>query len=89
MWRFVQNKGNQRWLWHAIDHASGKVLAYVFGARKDKVFNQLESLLKAFGIRHSALSIFIQMIGARIKENCLSHSIRLVNEILKKLNENT
>jgi insertion element IS1 protein InsB len=29
MWSFVQRKKNQRWLWHAIDHCSGKVLAYV------------------------------------------------------------
>ena len=31
MWSFVGNKAKQRWLWHAIDHATGKVLAYVFG----------------------------------------------------------
>jgi hypothetical protein len=35
MWSFVGNKGNPRWLWHAIDHYSGKVLAYVFGRRKE------------------------------------------------------
>ena len=27
MWSFVQKKENQRWLWHAIDHGTGKVLA--------------------------------------------------------------
>ena len=37
MWSFVGNKGNPRWLWHAIDHHTGKVLAY-FGRRKDDVF---------------------------------------------------
>src|SRR4029450_10852559 len=31
MWSFVGNKNNPRWLWHAIDHQTGKVLAYVFG----------------------------------------------------------
>ena len=41
MWSFVQTKANQRWLWHAIDHHSGHVLAYVFGRRKDTVFLQL------------------------------------------------
>jgi insertion element IS1 protein InsB len=35
MWSFVGKKKDQRWLWHAIDHRSGKVLAYVFGRRKD------------------------------------------------------
>jgi IS1 family transposase len=35
----------------AIDHWSGKVLAYVFGHRKDEVFVQLKALLEPFGIR--------------------------------------
>ena len=49
MWSFVGKKGNQRWLWHAIDHHTGKVLAYVFGRRKDAVFLQLKALLEPFG----------------------------------------
>ena len=52
MWSFVQKKDNQRWLWHAIDHISGKVLTYVFVKRKDNVFMQLKSLLTPFGIKH-------------------------------------
>jgi insertion element IS1 protein InsB len=52
MWGFIKKKANQRWLWHAIDHATGEVLAYVFGKRKDKVFTQLKSLLLPFGIQH-------------------------------------
>lgn len=27
MWSFVGSKKQQRWLWHAIDHATGAVLA--------------------------------------------------------------
>ena len=50
MWSFVGNKGNPRWLWHAIDHHTGKVLAYVFGRRKDEVFLQLESGSSHFGL---------------------------------------
>jgi insertion element IS1 protein InsB len=50
MWSYVGNKENPRWLWHAIDHNSGKVLAYVFGRRKDNVFLQLKALLEPFGI---------------------------------------
>ena len=50
MWSFVKAKTNPRWLWHAIDHGSGKVLAYVFGRRKDSVFLQLQTLLAPFGI---------------------------------------
>ncbi len=50
MWSFVQKKENQRWLWHAIDHATGKVLAYVLGDRTDNVFLKLKTLLEPFGI---------------------------------------
>ncbi|WP_371934115.1 IS1 family transposase [Chroococcidiopsis sp. CCNUC1] len=32
------------------DHATGKVLAYVFGTRKDEAFLQLKALLSPFGI---------------------------------------
>lgn len=45
MWSYVGNKKNQRWLWHAIDRVTGKVLAYVFGTRKDQVFRQLQELV--------------------------------------------
>jgi insertion element IS1 protein InsB len=50
MWSFVARKSNPRWLWHAIDHHTGKVLAYVFGRRQDAVFLQLKALLEPFGI---------------------------------------
>ena len=39
MWSFVQKKENQRWLWHAIDHTSGKVLAYVLGNAQTTYFS--------------------------------------------------
>ena len=50
MWSYVGNKDNPRWLWHAIDHSSGKVLAYVFGRRKVMVFLELKQLLEPLGI---------------------------------------
>jgi IS1 family transposase/transposase-like protein len=50
MWSYVQSKENQRWLWHAIDHKTGKILAYTLGARKDEVFLKLKELLQPFGI---------------------------------------
>ena len=50
MWSFVGKKRQQRWLWHAIDHHTGHVLAYVFGRRKDTVFLRLKDLLAPFGI---------------------------------------
>lgn len=52
MWSYVGCKANQRWLWHAIDRASGVVLAYVLGRRQDEVFLELKSLLAPFGITH-------------------------------------
>jgi insertion element IS1 protein InsB len=51
MWNFVGKKRDQRWLWHAIDHWTGEVLAYVFGRRTDEVFLQLKALLEPYGIR--------------------------------------
>jgi IS1 family transposase len=50
IWSFVGHKGNPRWLWHAIDHHTGKVLSYVFGRRQDGVFLQLKALLEPFGL---------------------------------------
>ena len=53
MWSFVGSKENQRWLWWAIDHNTGDVSAFTFGKRKDKVFKELQAMLKPFGIGHS------------------------------------
>ncbi len=50
MWSFVASKKQQRWLWHAIDHATGKVLAYVLAPHEDAAFVELKALLKPFGI---------------------------------------
>ena len=50
MWSYVGKKREPRWLWHAIDHRSGHVLAYVLGRRKDEVFLKLKGLLEPFGI---------------------------------------
>jgi insertion element IS1 protein InsB len=50
MWSFVGKKKAPRWLWHALDHRTGKVLAYVFGRREDQAFLELKTLLVPFGI---------------------------------------
>ena len=50
MWSFVGKKKAPRWLWHALDHRTGKVLAYVFGRREDQAFLALKTLLAPFGI---------------------------------------
>ena len=52
MWSYVGDKTQQRWLWHASDHRTGVILAYVLGPRQDKVCLQLKALLAPFGIHH-------------------------------------
>jgi insertion element IS1 protein InsB len=59
MWSYVGKKAEPRWLWHAIDHHTGKVLAYVFGRRQDRVFLELQDLLKPFGITRNWLQVFL------------------------------
>ena len=51
MWSFVQSKRQQRWLWHAIDHRTGAVLAYVLAPHEDAALKQLQQLLAPFSIR--------------------------------------
>jgi insertion element IS1 protein InsB len=45
MWSCVGTKTTARWLWHAIDHHTGRVLADVVGIRKDAEFQKLRALL--------------------------------------------
>jgi insertion element IS1 protein InsB len=52
MWSFVGAKETERWLWHALDHRTGRVLAYVVGTRKDAEFLKLRALLAPVGIEH-------------------------------------
>jgi insertion element IS1 protein InsB len=52
MWSFVQSKKHQRWLWWAIDHNTGDVLAYVLSDHKDAAFIALKKRLEPFGIQH-------------------------------------
>ena len=49
-WSFVQKKENQRWLWHAVDHNTNTVIAFVLGKRTDEAFKELQSLLEPLGI---------------------------------------
>ena len=50
MGSFVGAKEKARWLWHALDRHTGRVLAYVVGTRKGTVFLKLKALLAPFGI---------------------------------------
>jgi insertion element IS1 protein InsB len=48
IWSFVDRTTDPRWLWHTIDHPTGKVLAYVFGRCQDEIFLKLEAFAGAF-----------------------------------------
>ena len=52
MWSFVGAKESAPWLWHALDHHTGRMLAYVVGTRKDARFLKLQAFLSPFGITH-------------------------------------
>ena len=51
MWSFVGRKQQPRWLWEALDHQTGRIVAYTFGRRADRALLELKALLAPFGIR--------------------------------------
>ena len=51
-WSYVQNKDDQRWLWHGLDRASNRILAYVIGPHTDEVFEELYAVLSPFRSTH-------------------------------------
>jgi insertion element IS1 protein InsB len=51
MWSFVGRKRHPRWLWEALDHQTGRIMAYTFGRRADRALLKLKALLEPFGIR--------------------------------------
>ena len=51
MWSFVGSKKQPWWLWEALDHQTGRIVAYTFGRRADRVLVKLKALLEPFGIR--------------------------------------
>jgi insertion element IS1 protein InsB len=49
---FVRSKKQQRWLWFAIDHRTGKMVAYVLASHEDAALVKLKALLQPFGLTH-------------------------------------
>jgi len=45
MWSFVHDKSQQYWLWWAVDHNTGSVLAFWFGTKEHSNLDELRSLL--------------------------------------------
>jgi insertion element IS1 protein InsB len=50
MWGRVYSKNTPCWLWHAIDHETGAVVAYVLGTRGEETLWQLWTLLSEMNI---------------------------------------
>jgi insertion element IS1 protein InsB len=46
MWSFYGDKGHQLWLWWAIDHDTGEVIAFWFGTREHNNLDELKALLE-------------------------------------------
>jgi insertion element IS1 protein InsB len=51
MWSCVGSKKQPRWLWEALDHQTGRIVAYTFDRRTDRALVKLKALLAPFGIR--------------------------------------
>lgn len=45
-------KKQQRWLWSAIYHRTGQMLAYVLAPHQDAALIELKQLLVSFGLVH-------------------------------------
>ena len=50
MWSFYHDKARQIWLWWAIDHDTGEVVAYWFGTREHENLDKLIELLSPLQI---------------------------------------
>ena len=50
MWSFYHDKKHQLWLWWAIDHDTGEVIAYWFGTREHKNLDELKNLIRPLNI---------------------------------------
>ncbi len=82
--RYVQNKEHPRWLWHAIDHRTGEILAYAFGDRGNEVFLKLKEAAGAF--RDHPL-LHGRLTGAPTNATCHPHNTRSARRIPKRSNE--
>jgi len=51
-WSVVGSKAHQRWLWHALAHLTGVVLASTFGSRAEEVLVKWKKVLTPFGLAH-------------------------------------
>ena len=55
MWGRVHSKNTPCWLWHAINHENGDVIAYVLGNRESTKLRQLTDLLYGLNLNISSV----------------------------------
>ena len=48
MWSYVGSKGNQVWLWWALDHKTNEPIAYIFGTKEHAYIDQLRDMLGVY-----------------------------------------
>src|SRR5712692_3552396 len=65
MWSFVGKKREPRWLWHAIDHRSGQVLAYVFGRRTESCRSYYDSRKSLYLVAACGTHACLGVVNAR------------------------
>ena len=53
MWSRVRSKNQSCWLWHAINHDNGDVVAYVLGSRKIQSLEKLTTLISNLNLNIS------------------------------------
>jgi IS1 family transposase len=74
MWSFVGGKKRPCWLWEALDHQTGRIVAYVFGRRADRALSKLKALLAPFGIRRFYTDGWVPTTGIWIRNSMWSAS---------------
>ena len=79
MWGRVYCKGTPCWLWHAIDHDTGDIVAFALGSRENSVLIKLWELL-------TGLNVEITVVYS--DDNWAYHDI-IPAEILKTGKRNT
>ena len=82
MWSYVGSKKQQRWLWHAIDHETGEVLASVLSSHQDSAFLELKAMLEPFGI----MQFYTDGWGAYVGVACRRHHAILIRRFIQWAN---
>ncbi|WP_255538040.1 IS1 family transposase, partial [Halomicronema sp. CCY15110] len=85
MWSFVQSKRQQRWLWHAIDHRTGDVLAYVLAPHEDQAIEILMALLTPFGIQQFYAESALKSRGGSLQSHQTSATTETCLEVWRTL----